>query len=445
MTDAALTLPAGWGWSTLGELCHPSQYGWTTKAAESGSVRFLRTTDITHGPIEWSTVPFCAAPPEDLDRYRLKTGDIVISRAGSVGFSAVIEGPPPDEAVFASYLIRFRPREARMARYLAWYLQSPAYWQAIGVHAVGIALANVNAKKLSAIPVPVPPADEQDLLVAFLDTLSSRIESGRRSLRAAQSRLSQYRASVLEQELAGNGSWPMREPASLVRDTPNALAIGPFGSNLKVVDYRDEGVPLVFVRNIREARFDGPNTRYVDVTKAEELSSHRVEPGDVLITKMGDPPGDASVYPQGAHQAIITADCIRFAVDDAEVMSQYAALLFETWAVRQQIRERVKGVAQQKISLKTFRELRLPIPPREQQDWILHRVERQLQAQTALAENLESALHDAKALSRSALHLAFFGRLSVRRDPFTAQLDKSNRPESSEGVREKVGTAASQW
>ena len=40
----------------------------------------------------------------------------------------------------------------------------------------------------------------------------------------------------------------------------DALAIGPFGSNLKVEDYRKEGVPLVFVRNIRSNIFDGPET-----------------------------------------------------------------------------------------------------------------------------------------------------------------------------------------
>src|SRR5262249_37350303 len=88
-----------------------------------------------------------------------------------------------------------------------------------------------------------------------------------------------------------------------------SLAIGPFGSDLKVEDYRDQGVPLVFVRNIRSAVFDGPNTRYVTIAKGHELHAHQVIGGDILITKMGEPPGDACLYPHTRPPAIITADC----------------------------------------------------------------------------------------------------------------------------------------
>jgi type I restriction enzyme S subunit len=88
------------------------------------------------------------------------------------------------------------------------------------------------------------------------------------------------------------------------------VTIGPFGSSLKVSDYRDSGVPLVFVRNIRSKRFGGEGAKFVAPEKARELQSHEVIPGDVLITKMGDPPGDSAVY-RGQSAAIITADCIR--------------------------------------------------------------------------------------------------------------------------------------
>ena len=49
--------------------------------------------------------------------------------------------------------------------------------------------------------------------------------------------------------------------------------------------------------------------------KAELLAAHRVVAGDVLVTKMGDPPGDAAIYPDGQEPAIITADVIKVTVD----------------------------------------------------------------------------------------------------------------------------------
>ena len=79
-------LPKGWEWTTLQEICSAPQYGWTTKATTHGTLHLLRTTDITDGNVDWETVPFCTEEPPDKEKYLLKTGDIVISRAGSIGY-----------------------------------------------------------------------------------------------------------------------------------------------------------------------------------------------------------------------------------------------------------------------------------------------------------------------------------------------------------------------
>ena len=153
-------LPLGWSTATLGDVCKPPQYGWTTRAqAASTGLKLLRTTDISQGAVDWSQVPVCAEEPSDPLKYLLSPGDIVISRAGSVGLSALLgEGP---RAVFASYLIRFRPQAEVNPRYLASFLQSSGYWSQISASAAGIALQNVNAKKLSAVSLPVAPYPEQ--------------------------------------------------------------------------------------------------------------------------------------------------------------------------------------------------------------------------------------------------------------------------------------------
>jgi type I restriction enzyme S subunit len=88
-------------------------------------------------------------------------------------------------------------------------------------------------------------------------------------------------------------------------------------------DYTDEGVPLVFVRDIRSESFGGPETRFVTPDKADELASHTVRPGDLLITKMGDPPGDTAIYPEGRPPAIITADCIKLTPHSGVVSAEY--------------------------------------------------------------------------------------------------------------------------
>lgn len=109
-------LPEGWGWTTLGKLSAKSQYGWTTKAKNKGRLHLLRTTDISSGRIDWNSVPFCEEEPEDVEKYLLKPGDIVISRAGSIGLSHLIT--EEKKAIFASYLIRFRIYEDNDKKYV---------------------------------------------------------------------------------------------------------------------------------------------------------------------------------------------------------------------------------------------------------------------------------------------------------------------------------------
>ncbi len=213
-------LPDGWVWTTLGEVSQPPQYGWTTSAQNRGKLRLLRTTDITSGSIDWETVPFCQKEPDDKTKYLLKDGDVVISRAGSVGFSCLIR--EPEQAVFASYLIRFRPVIIDEL-FLSYFLKSPAYWLAISESKLGIVIQNVNATKLKKIALPIAPLPEQHRIVAKIEELFTKLDAGINELYKAQSQLKRYRQSVLKAAFEGKltESWRAEhqdeiEPASVL-------------------------------------------------------------------------------------------------------------------------------------------------------------------------------------------------------------------------------------
>ncbi|PHN84559.1 hypothetical protein CSB62_19165 [Vibrio splendidus] len=201
------TLPNGWAWSTIGEICKPPQYGWTTKAQDSGSVKLLRTTDITSGNIKWDQVPYCYEAPSDLEKYLLRDGDIVVSRAGSVGVSHLVTNP--DISVFASYLIRFNPYINR--QYVYYYLQSPAYWSEISDKSSGIAVQNVNASKLKNFDIPIAPFEVQEKIVQKIEELFSHIDAGVEGLKQAKAKLQQYRQSILKDAVTGKLTEQWRE------------------------------------------------------------------------------------------------------------------------------------------------------------------------------------------------------------------------------------------
>ncbi|MFI0814388.1 restriction endonuclease subunit S [Streptomyces sp. NPDC021098] len=146
--------------------------------------------------------------------------------------------------------------------------------------------------------------------------------------------------------------WTLYTPHDIAGLAKDALVIGPFGSNLKTSDYRDEGVPLVFVKDIRAEDFSRPRA-YVSTTKAVELRAHQVLPGDILITKMGEPPGDVALYDSDV-PGVITADCIRLRPTSG-FDRKYLVHSLRTPSARKQIEAITTGAAQKKVSLDRFR------------------------------------------------------------------------------------------
>jgi len=149
-------IPEGWETATLGELCEKPQYGYTASAAERPvGPHFLRITDINKQPwIEWSSVPYCDITEEEARKYLLRDGDVVIARMADPGHAALVEDTP--RAVFASYLIRFRPLDPTYGRFLQYWLRSPLYWELVHGRKTGSTRATLNAQMLSDLPLTVP-------------------------------------------------------------------------------------------------------------------------------------------------------------------------------------------------------------------------------------------------------------------------------------------------
>jgi type I restriction enzyme S subunit len=271
-------LPDGWEWVTLGRICDKPEYGYTTSAKSEGSgPKFLRTTDISKGEINWKTVPFCKEPPSDEDKYLLKGGDILISRAGSVGESIVIKNPP--RAVFASYLIRFKPKERLNPAYAGYYLKSNLFRVQLTSSSSGTTLKGVNASNLSKVKIPLPPLDTQRKIVAILD----KTEATQR-LRAEADALTQELQRSVFLEIFGNPvknekGWvkkPLREFGEIITgNTPPRERAEYYGNHIEWI------------------KSDNINTPFTYLTRSEEMLSKqgadvgRIAPkGSVLITSI---------------------------------------------------------------------------------------------------------------------------------------------------------------
>ena len=91
-----------WKEIKLGDISTNISYGYTESAnSKPVGPKFLRITDIASERLEWNKVPYCPITKENLEKYLLKIGDIVIARTGATtGATYTIKPKDPKGVVF---------------------------------------------------------------------------------------------------------------------------------------------------------------------------------------------------------------------------------------------------------------------------------------------------------------------------------------------------------
>lgn len=417
-------IPKSWTLAKLGKVCSSPQYGYTTSASPLGDLKLLRTTDITSGRVEWRTVPFCKDNPKEPNKYLLEDGDIVVSRAGSVGASMLVT--KPERSVFASYLIRFKPFEtivSRMFFYL--FLKSPFYWNEITEKSLGIAVPNVNASKLKEIEIPIPPLPEQHRIVEKIEALFSELNNGIEQLKIAQQQLKVYRQAVLKWAVEGkltNSNLTNKLPSSWkllklkdITTGKDGLRRGPFGSAIKKQFFVPDGYKVYEQGN---AIYDDPNrgTYYISEEKYKELINFNVIPGDLIVSCSGSL-GRISELPENAKPGIINQALLRIRLNHGLISNKYFTLHFRSGTFQKRIFEQSQGTAMSNlVGIKDFKEIELTVPPLDEQYQIVQEIETRLSLCDKLEEAIIRSLQQARVLRQSVLKKAFEGKL-VPQDP----------------------------
>lgn len=216
-------LSESWAKTTVGETCVTLQYGYTASATEERcGPRFLRITDIQNGQVAWQGVPFCKIDKDVASKYELKSGDIVFARTGGTVGKSFIISTVPEQAVFASYLIRLTPRPEVSSKYLYYFFQSASYWEQIGIKKGGLQ-GNVNATTLASLELHICPLNEQRRIVAKIEELFSELDKGIESLKTAREQLKVYRQAVLKHAFEGKLTAQWREENKDKLESPEQL------------------------------------------------------------------------------------------------------------------------------------------------------------------------------------------------------------------------------
>jgi type I restriction enzyme S subunit len=155
---AQFELPTSWQVIPLSDLLISSFYGprFGTDEYSATGIPTIRTTDMTSdGRIVLRNPPRVTVPENRLQDFRCLSGDLLVTRSGSIGTMAIFDADYI--AIPSAYLIRLRFSPLISVRYIHLSLRSPDGQEALGLGTTRVAQPNINARTISAIPIRPPP------------------------------------------------------------------------------------------------------------------------------------------------------------------------------------------------------------------------------------------------------------------------------------------------
>jgi type I restriction enzyme S subunit len=371
--------------------------------------RIVRMVDLYRGDrIDFTSLDRVTYPRPIDGRYHLCAGDILLNRTSvkreGIGKASIV-GDVSEPTYFDCSIIRARPDASIIdPRYLIRALNGPCCRPQVLGRAKTATITTITQPDVESVEIPLPPLAEQRRIAEVLE----RAEALRAKRRAALAQLDSLTQSLFldlhRNAAAKSRTVPLSDVAEANR---GSFVNGPFGSDLLTSELQEEGVPVIYIRDIRNGEYIRVSKSCVTERKARDLAVCSVRSGDVLVAKVGDPPGIAAVYPKGEQVGVVTQDVIRIRVSRdtalAEFVVGYLNSSIGMWKVAGITIEATRA----RFSLKDFKAMKIEIPPIE--------LQREFARRVAAVEKLKTAqrtsLAELDALFATLQHRAFRGEL----------------------------------
>ena len=172
-------IPEGWEVRKLKHICIKyAEYGLNISSDkyQTEGIRFIRTTDIDdYGNLENGGVYLNRSLCKG---YTLNSGDLLISRSGTIGRTFLFNSKKNDKATYAGYLVRFSINKNKaIPKYIFYFTKTNSFYGWLEIQSIETTIENVNGQKYANLLLTIPPLPDQTTIANFLDKKNAKINS----------------------------------------------------------------------------------------------------------------------------------------------------------------------------------------------------------------------------------------------------------------------------
>lgn len=416
-------IPESWEWVRLIDVFNiingdrGKNYPSKSILKEHGDIPFISAINIQNGSISKDNLLYVSD-----ERYKmlrsghLKFGDLVLCIRGSLGKNGRY---PFQKGAIASSLVILRAYvdSTYLYDYLEQYLNTGLFSKEIRKYDNGTAQPNLGARDLAKFLVPLPPLSEQHRIVAKIDELLPLVDQYDKAYSqitvlnekfpqdmkksilqyAIEGKLVEQRPEEgtakellkeikLEKEkLVKEGKIKKSKPLPTITEDETPFDIPESWEWVRlsdIIDVRDgthdtpkyypSGIPLITSKNISTGQLTFDDVKYISEEDARAINIRsNVDDGDILFAMIGS-----------IGNPVLVHKTREFCIKNVALFKPYykniTFMPYWYWFfifVQHTMKKEASGGVQSFISLKTFRQFTVPLPPLSEQHRIVAKIE----------------------------------------------------------------------
>ena len=420
-----------WERQPLGSICEIVS-GITKDSKKQGDdyreVPYLRVANVQRLRLDLSEVKTIPARKSAIASYRLEPGDILLNEGGDrdkLGRGWIWQGQI-GECIHQNHVFRARIRDGQaIPKWIAYFAntdEARAYFLATGKQTTN--LASISKKNLSALPVPLPPVEVQEAIVAEIDTQLSLVDETVATLQAIQAKIKQARASILKAAVEGR---LMETEAEIEAESsedagplPHNWELAQLGSICTVTGGVTKNssknkvgvsIPYLRVANVYANRLDLGEVKTITLP-AVSIPKYRLEKGDLLIVEgngSADQLGRVAIWDGSIDNCVHQNHLIKVR-PKTPALSKYLLAYINSVHGRAQIKQVASSTSGlHTLSISKVQRIQIPVPPPQERGMIITEIERRLSVLDQVEATVNASLRRCGQLKQAVLKRAFGG------------------------------------
>ena len=380
-------------------------FAFQSKRYVENGIRVIRIANVQDGKIV-DEQP-CFYPSEtrnEIEKYMLKEGDLLVSLTGNVGRVGLIPGDMLPAALNQRVCCLRLKKDNIDLKYLFLYLRRKDFVRECIKASKGVAQLNLSTKWLENYEIPLPSLSEQKRIVDKIEELFSELDSAIETLKKTKEQLAVYRQSVLKESFED-----LQQETSLdqcIVEKPRN------GYSEKGVDYETKYRNLTLTATT-SGFFKEDCFKYIDIN-IDDDSYLWVKKNDILIQRANtlEYVGTSVVY-TGEDNKYVYPDLIMKCRAKPEFFPHFLVYQLQSLNCRKYFREHATGTAgsMPKINQKVVCSAPIKIANKNIQQKIVQNINAQFKACESIEKTVNEALIQADAMRQSILKKAFEGGL----------------------------------